>query len=59
MLHDLVNKLGLEDIFWDIALCSPVEVNRRFRGACCLYHQWDSSPRLNYIGYILLTNPME
>jgi hypothetical protein len=22
--------------FWDLALCSLVEVHRRFRGACCL-----------------------
>jgi hypothetical protein len=28
-------------LFWDVAQCSHVEVNRRFRGAYCL-HQGDS-----------------
>jgi hypothetical protein len=28
-----------EDVFWDVAPCSLVEVYRRFRGACCLHHQ--------------------
>jgi hypothetical protein len=34
-------------VFWIVAPCSPVEVYRRFRGACCLYHQGDDkySPR--------------
>jgi hypothetical protein len=27
--------------FWDIAPCSLVEVDRRFRGAYCLHHQDD------------------
>jgi hypothetical protein len=27
--------------FWDIWLCSLVRVDRRFRGAYCLYHQDD------------------
>jgi hypothetical protein len=26
-------------VFWDIVLCSLVEVYWRFRGACCLHHQ--------------------
>jgi hypothetical protein len=26
-------------VFWDVELCSLVEVYRRFRGACCLHHQ--------------------
>jgi hypothetical protein len=26
-------------VFWVVALCRLVEVYRRFRGACCLYHQ--------------------
>jgi hypothetical protein len=26
-------------VFWDVAPCSPVKVNRRFRGACCVHHQ--------------------
>jgi hypothetical protein len=25
-------------VFWDVAPCSRVEVNRRFRGAYCLHH---------------------
>jgi hypothetical protein len=28
-------------VFWDVTLCSLVEVYRRFRGACCLNHQGD------------------
>jgi hypothetical protein len=26
-------------VFWAVALCSLVEVYRRFRGACCLHHR--------------------
>jgi hypothetical protein len=26
-------------VFWDILTCSQVDVDRRFRGAYCLYHQ--------------------
>jgi hypothetical protein len=25
-------------VFWDVAPCSPVETDRRFRGAYCLHH---------------------
>jgi hypothetical protein len=32
--------------FWDIAPCSLIEVYRRFRGAYYLYHQGDTSSRL-------------
>jgi hypothetical protein len=28
-------------VFWVVAPCSLVEVNRRFRDACCLHHQGD------------------
>jgi hypothetical protein len=28
-------------VFWDVAPCSHVEVDRRFRGAYCLHHQGD------------------
>jgi hypothetical protein len=28
-------------VFWVTALFSLVEVYRRFKGACCLYHQGD------------------
>jgi hypothetical protein len=27
--------------FWDIALCSHMAINRRFRGAYCLHNQGD------------------
>jgi hypothetical protein len=27
--------------FWDIAPCSLIEVDRRFRGAYCVHHQGD------------------
>jgi hypothetical protein len=30
-------------VFWDVAPCSLVEVFWRFRGACCLHHQGDST----------------
>jgi hypothetical protein len=26
-------------VFWDVVPCSPVELYRCFRGACCLHHQ--------------------
>jgi hypothetical protein len=29
--------------FWDMAPCSLVAVDRRFRGAYCLHHQGDES----------------
>jgi hypothetical protein len=25
-------------VFWDVELCSPVEIDRRFSGAYCLHH---------------------
>jgi len=28
-------------VFWDIALCCLVEIERRFRGAYCLQHEGD------------------
>jgi hypothetical protein len=28
-------------VFWDVAPCSVVEIDRRFRGAYCLHHQGD------------------
>jgi hypothetical protein len=28
-------------VFWDILPCSQTDVDRRFRGACCLHHQGD------------------
>jgi hypothetical protein len=26
-------------VFWDVEPCSVLELNRRFRGACCLQDQ--------------------
>jgi hypothetical protein len=31
-------------VFWDIALCSQVEVDWSFRDAYCLHHQGDHHP---------------
>jgi hypothetical protein len=28
-------------VFWDVAPCSLVEIDRRFSGAYCLHHQDD------------------
>jgi hypothetical protein len=28
-------------VYWDVVPCSLVEIDRRFRGACCLSHQGD------------------
>jgi hypothetical protein len=33
-------------VFWDVAPYSLVEINRRFRGAYCLYHQGDADSLL-------------
>jgi hypothetical protein len=33
-------------VFWSVAQCSHVEVDRRFRGAYCLHHQDDDSSPL-------------
>jgi hypothetical protein len=33
-------------VFWDVAPCSHVEVDRRFRGAYCLHHKGDESNRV-------------
>jgi hypothetical protein len=41
MASDFRRQSGNKDmtVFWYIAPCSPVEIDRRFRGACCLHHQ--------------------
>jgi hypothetical protein len=36
-------QLLKKTVFWDAALCSLVEVYRRFRGACWLHHQSDTA----------------
>jgi hypothetical protein len=28
-------------VFWDVATCSLVEIDRRFKGAYCLHQQGD------------------
>jgi hypothetical protein len=33
-------------VFWDVAPCSHVEVDRRFRGGYCLHHQGGGSTHL-------------
>jgi hypothetical protein len=36
-------------VFWDVAPCSHVEVDRRFRGAYCLHRQgYSSETSVNY-----------
>jgi hypothetical protein len=36
-------------VFWDVAPCSLIDTDRRFRGAYCLHHQGSRSKNLNYI----------
>jgi hypothetical protein len=38
-------------VFWDVAPCSHVEVDRRFRGAYCLHHRPDDHPEdsINFV----------
>jgi hypothetical protein len=45
-------------VFWVVALCSLVEVHRRFRGACCLHHQGNrpEEPEDNRLHTLLLEN---
>jgi hypothetical protein len=44
--------------FWDIALCSPLEVDRRFRGAYCLCHQDHDSSFLSLQTNFGITYPL-
>jgi hypothetical protein len=30
-------------VFWDVLPCSHTDVDRRFRGVCCLHHEVDHS----------------
>jgi hypothetical protein len=44
-------------VLWVVAPCSPVEVCRRFRGACCLHYEGDDdaggSKHLRNVGRLL------
>jgi hypothetical protein len=37
--HDFSSASMKFRVFWDVAPCSKVDVDRRFRGAHCLHHQ--------------------
>jgi hypothetical protein len=40
--HPLITSLILKfRVFWDVAPCSYVEVDRRFRGTYCIHHLGD------------------
>jgi hypothetical protein len=54
--HSKVNRKEVKAaVFWDIAVCSLVEINRRFRGTYCFHHQSDNrgSKHLFNIGQFL------
>jgi hypothetical protein len=36
-----VTAASMKTVLWDMAPCSPIEVDRRFRGAYCLHNQGD------------------
>jgi hypothetical protein len=39
------SSIGLKmTVFWDVASCSLIELNRSFRSAYCLHHQGDDGP---------------
>jgi hypothetical protein len=42
-IRNLLNVDGVMTAFCDVAPCSPMKVERRFRGAYCLHHQGDGS----------------
>jgi hypothetical protein len=43
--HEVVKWIHLKmRVFWDIAPCSLVGVDRHFRGTYCFHHQRDESP---------------
>jgi hypothetical protein len=45
-------------VFWDVAPCSLIEVDWRFRGAYCLHHQGDKQALSETIaGYIAVDGP--
>jgi hypothetical protein len=38
-------------VFWVVAPCSLVEVCQRFKGNCCLHHQWARQADLKFAPY--------
>jgi hypothetical protein len=46
--HELWTKIRT---FWDVALCSLIGIDRRFRGAYCLHHQDYELPLLLNSGF--------
>jgi hypothetical protein len=56
-------------VFWDVAPCSHVQIDRRFRGDCCLHHQgdelaarekvcWETGRKRQRLGPLLYLNPL-
>jgi hypothetical protein len=43
-------------VFWDVALCSPVEIGRHFKGAYCLHHQGDDGGSNPEDGHLVINN---
>jgi hypothetical protein len=43
LTHVYVQKMIIS---WDVAPCSRLEIDRRFRGAYCLHHQGDESQKI-------------
>jgi hypothetical protein len=48
-------------VFWVVAPCILIEVYRRFRGACCLHHQGESSSEtsVNFYQTTRCNNPKD
>jgi hypothetical protein len=42
-------------VFWDVAQCSHVEVDGRFRSAYCLHHQGFIAPSETSVNFIVTT----
>jgi hypothetical protein len=60
MRFKVLTVTGMKTVFWDVAPCSLVEINRCFRGVYCLHHQgsdgrnWPSFQR-----YLLPQSPVD
>jgi hypothetical protein len=46
-------------IFWDVAPCSHVEVDRRLERAYCLHHQGEEFPEDSKINIVYPTSVLE